>query len=193
MYTPWPNNKDNYALRNHLVDLIGDYLFYAPSLEVADFHSQFAPVYMYEFAHKSKAPIYATAPWMGVTHGENVKYDFGIPFLPQFAAMRNEADMNVSSLIMAMYVNFASSGNPEVSGVPWEKYNSTHRAYLRVSLNPKMEASFHPRRMAFWNDYHPKLMEVKFDVNKDVVSGSPSVFGTAIFIQIAIAFILVIF
>ncbi|KAJ7384144.1 hypothetical protein OS493_023472 [Desmophyllum pertusum] len=44
MYTPWPDNSDKYALRNQLIDLIGDYNFVAPSHEVADIHSQHAPV-----------------------------------------------------------------------------------------------------------------------------------------------------
>ena len=36
MYTPWPDKSNEYALRSQLVDLLGDYLFFAPSHEVAD-------------------------------------------------------------------------------------------------------------------------------------------------------------
>ncbi|XP_068696533.1 cocaine esterase-like [Montipora foliosa] len=193
VYTPWPDNSDKYALRSKLVDLIGDYTFYAPSHEVADFHSQFAPVYMYEFTHKTSFnPWGPNEPWMGVTHGDNIPFDFGIPFLPNFFSMANEADRNVSSLIMAMYVNFARSSDPKVSGVPWEEYNATHRAYLRVNANPKMAASFYPYRMAFWNDYHPKLLQVKFDVGKQVVSGANTFDAIPMFIQIILTVILVI-
>ena len=52
MYTPWPDKNDKYALRSQLVDLIGDYIYFAPSHEVADIHSKVAPVYMYEFARR---------------------------------------------------------------------------------------------------------------------------------------------
>ncbi|KAJ7384149.1 hypothetical protein OS493_023477 [Desmophyllum pertusum] len=185
MYTPWPDNSDKYALRNQLVDLVSDYIYFAPSHEVADIHSKYAPVYMYEFAHRPKMASFYPE-WMGVVHGENVAFDFGIPiWFPAYDA----ADKNVSSFIMAVYANFAKTGVPTpqpVSGVTWERYNSSHRAYLRVDVNPKMAASFAPRRMAFWNDYHPKLAQVKFDTKKDVASGASTGVTMAMFIHIAL-------
>ncbi|KAL9966486.1 hypothetical protein ACROYT_G024568 [Oculina patagonica] len=192
MYTPWPDNSDKYALRSQLVDLIGDYLYFAPSHEVADIHSRVAPVYMYEFAQRPKnASI--VEEWMGVVHGENVAYDFGIPlWFPRY----NAADKNVSLFIMTVYTNFAKTGDPTpqpVSGVTWEKYNSSHRAYLRVHPNPKMAATFAPRRMAFWNDYHPKLEQVNFEIKKDVVSGTTACVAMAMFYHIALAVALVMF
>ena len=170
MYTPWPDNSDRYALRNQLVNLIGDYIYFAPSHQVTDFHSQVAPVYMYEFAHKSrKASLYSTADWMGVVHADNKPYDFGIPWLPEFFSAYDDADRNVSLYIMTMYANFARSGDPTVSGVAFERYNSNRRAYLRVDVDPKMKASFNPRRMSFWNDYHPELVQL-FDNNRETVN-----------------------
>ena len=75
MYTPWPDNNDRYALRNQLVNVISDYFYFAPSHEVADIHSRYASVYMYEFAHDTRVTI--GAPWMGVVHLDNVPFDFG--------------------------------------------------------------------------------------------------------------------
>ncbi|XP_068715517.1 neuroligin-4, X-linked-like [Montipora foliosa] len=172
MYTPWPDNNDKFALRSQLVDMIGDYLFFAPSHEVADIHSQFAPVYMYEFAHQAKFSLSRTEPWMGVPHAENVPFDFGMPLLPMFSSRYSEADRNVSLLIMAIHVNFARSGDPTLGNIPWERYNSSHRAYLKVDPNPKMAESFNPRRMAFWNDYYPKLTQVRIESDKEVISGA---------------------
>ena len=181
MYTPWPDNSDKYALRSQLVDLVGDYLFFAPSHKVADIHSKVAPVYMYEFAHKSMNVSLGTE-WMGVAHGDNVDYDFGVPFLP--IRPYSATDRNVSLFIMTMYANFARSGDPSASGVTWERFNSSHRAYLRIDANPKMAASFYPRRMAFWNDYYPKLEQVKFDTKKEVVSGANTSVAMGIFLHI---------
>ena len=191
MYTPWPDNSDKYALRSQLVDLIGDYLFVAPSYEVADIHSHDAPVYMYEFAHRAKTSL--GAEWMGVVHAENVPFDFGIPLLPKFFPFYSTADRNISSFVMAMYANFAKSGDPAVSGVTWERYNSSHRAYLRVDTNPKMAVSFYPRRMAFWNDYYPKLEQVKFDTKKEVVSSACKVVVMETFIQTVLVMVLLMF
>ena len=168
MYTPWPDKSNKYALRSQLVDLLGDYLFFAPSHEVADVQSQVAPVYMYEFAQRAKTSM--GADWMGVVHSENVPFDFGVPLVPMFFPFYSQADRNVSLFIITMYANFARSGDPTVSGVAWEKYNTTHRAYLKVDTSPELKASFNPRRMSFWNDYYPKLEQVKFDANTEVVN-----------------------
>ena len=46
-------------------------------------HSQVAPVFMYVFAHRGKASL--GAAWMGVPHGENIFFDFGVPLLPKFS------------------------------------------------------------------------------------------------------------
>ena len=191
MYTPWPDNSDKYALRSQLVDLIGDYLYFAPSHEVADIHSRDAPVYMYEFAHRSKFSWFAE--WMGVVHGSNAFYDFGSPLMPSSPFQHDEADKNVSLFIMAMYTNFARSGDPTVSGVACERYNSSHRAYLRVDANPKIKTSFHPRRMSFWNDYYPKLTQLKFDTRREVVSGVKAGVTMATFYQIVLIILAMFF
>ncbi|XP_068740575.1 neuroligin-4, X-linked-like [Montipora capricornis] len=172
MYTPWPDNNDKFALRSQLVNVFGDYVFYAPSHEVADIHSKYASVYMYEFAHPATFSVARTEPWMGVPHAENVPFDFGMPLLPMFSSRYSEADRNVSLLIMAIHVNFARSGDPTLGNIPWERYNSSHRAYLKVDPNPKMAESFNPRRMAFWNDYYPKLTQVRIESDKEVISGA---------------------
>ena len=196
IYTPWPDNNDTYALRSQLVDLIGDYLYFAPSHEVADIHSKVAPVYMYEFAY-SRTSGNVSPNWIGVAvkHGDNVGYDFGFPLLPQLSNLTDETDKNVSRFIMAMYVNFATYGDPtpeQACGVTWQRYNASHRAYLRVDANPKMAASFNPRRMAFWNDYYPKLAEVQFGSMKEGVSGACNVdtFGKFLLFQLVIILML---
>ena len=191
MYTPWPDNSDRYALRSQLVDLIGDYVHFAPSHEVADIHSQVAPVYMYEFAHRRR--LYNNNPkWMGVVHADNVPYDFGHPLLPKMSPYFDAADRNVTRFIMGMYANFARYGDPSASGVTWERFNSSHRAYLRVDTNPKMAASFYPRRMAFWNDYHPKLTQFKFDTMENITTSASAVITIGAFVWIVLAIVLVV-
>lgn len=189
MYTPWPDNSDKYAMRSQLIDLIGDYIFFAPSHEVADIHSKYAPVYMYEFAHRSKTAS-ATPEWMGVAHDENVPFDFGAPLTLPFY---HDVDKYISLTIMALYTNFAKYGDPTplpVSGVTWEKYNSNHRAYLRVDSKSKMAFSFAPRRMAFWNNYHPKLTQVTFGTTTTSAGAKDT---GEIFINVLLALALTIF
>ena len=194
MYTPWPDNSDKYALRSQLVDIIGDTVFVAPSHEVADIHSPHAPVYMYEFAHRSKNASYYPE-WMGVAHGEDVPYHFGFPLLPRFTEY-DAVDKNVSLFVMALYANFARTGDPTpqpVSGVTWERYNTSHRAYLRVDASPKMSAAFAPRRVALWNEYIPKLEQVKFDTKDVVTSGASAGVAMAICHHVALVVSLKLF
>ena len=195
MYTPWPDNSDKYALRSQLVDLVSDYYYFAPSHEVADIQSKVAPVYLYEFAHRSIAKFSFNADWIGVGHGTNATYDFGGPLVPRWPFQHSEADNNVNVFIMTTYANFARSGDPTplpVSGVTWERFNSSRRAYLRVDANPKMATSFNPRRMAFWNDYYPKLVELKFDTKKEVVNGVSARVTTTMNLQLVLLIFLVI-
>jgi len=44
--------------------------------------------------------------------------------------------------------------------------------------------------MSFWNDYYPKLEQVKFDVNKEVVSGAIAVVTKGTIFQIAFTLML---
>ena len=195
MYTPWPNINNKYARRSQLVDLIGDYLYFVPSHEVADIHSRVAPVCMYEFAYSGAVSNLGPRWNMGlVKHGDNVGYDFGFPLFPKISHSAEAADKNVSLFIMATFVNFAAYGNPtpeQVSGFTWERFNSGHRAYLRVDANPNMGVSFHPRRMAFWNDYYPQLTQMKCDVKKEGVSGASAAvtMGTLAKLVLAIIFV----
>ena len=140
-------------------------LAYAPCHAVADIQSKYADVYMYMFDYQQRVrPLHKA--WYGVQHGDNVGYDFGIPLMPRFANLfPDQCDKDISLFIMEMYTNFAKLGNPTpqpVSDVTFERYNSSQRAFLRVDKKSEMKASFAPRRMSFWNDYYPKLMEVKF-------------------------------
>ena len=170
------------------MDFIGDYLYFAPGHEVADIHSKAAPLYMYEFAHR-RTKGNKNKEWMGVVHGANVPYEFGMPFYPSLSSDFDAGDRNLSLLLMEY---FAKSGDPTpqpVSGVTWERYDSSYRAYLRNHAHPKMAAAFAPRRMAFWNDYYPKLAQVKFDTRDKVGSGSNVDVAMAMFLKVALIFV----
>ena len=53
----------------------------------------------------------------------------------------------------------------------------------------KLKTSFNSRRMSFWNNYYPKLEQVKFDVNKEVVSGAKDVVTMGTALQVVFALI----
>ena len=54
-----------------------------------------------------------------------------------------------------------------------------------------MAAAFASRRMAFWNEYYPKLQQVKFDTEREVISGGTTgvAMGMLSYIAFVIAFV----
>ena len=45
--------------------------------------------------------------------------------------------------------------------VTWPKFTSPEEAYLNIALEPSVMYKLHPDRMAFWNDFIPKLMDIE--------------------------------
>ena len=173
-YTPWGETADPIKLRQSIVDINSDMWFFASSVQACKVHSAHAPTHMFLFNHRSKfAP---TPVWMGATHGDNFIFDFGVPYLNKTELpLYDTTDRNISHLVMTMYTNFAMLGNPTPeplsNGVRWSAFNPTNLAYLRIQPDPDMKSNFRPHRMAFWNEYRPKLM-------KSVRSCEPLVKGT---------------
>ena len=148
-YSPCGDTADPLMLRQGIVDALGDRMFVAPSLQACEEHSTQAQTYLFLFDHHLQ--FSANAKWMGATHGDNFFFDFGVPFLG--FSQYNDADKNVSHLVMTMYTNFAKLGNPTPEplsrGVQCTAFNWTNLAYLCIQPDPYMKSSYHPHRMAF--------------------------------------------
>ena len=43
--------------------------------------------------------------------------------------------------------------------VTWPRYNTTGHVHLRLAMEPKVEHSLRERKVAFWNEFVPKLSE----------------------------------
>lgn len=160
-YTPWSKTPDSPSLRQEIVNIMSDYYVAAPTLGVLGIHSALAPTYMFEFSHRSAESD--TDAWMGVAHGENTPYVFGAPFLNSTALNFTNEDRNISRLIMTLYANFAKYGNPtphRVHGVIWDRFNTASKLYLRINNRSQMGAYYESRRMAFWNNYYPKILNL---------------------------------
>ena len=160
-YTPWSKTPDSPSLRQEIVNIMSDYYVAAPTLGVLGIHSTLAPTYMFEFNHRSAESD--TDAWMGVAHGENTPYVFGAPFLNSTALNFTNEDRNISRLIMTLYANFAKYGNPtpyRVHGVIWDRFNTASKLYLRINNRSQMGAYYESRRMAFWNNYYPKILNL---------------------------------
>ena len=106
-YTPWLSPNDPVALRDAVELAVGDYQFGCPVYELAvAMAAAENPVYFYRFTdHASNNPWPA---WMGVLHGDEIAYVFGIPVHPESGY--NEGEAELSRKMMRYWANFARTG-----------------------------------------------------------------------------------
>ncbi|XP_072014789.1 cholinesterase-like [Amphiura filiformis] len=165
-YRPWktPNNQ---SLLRDAVDLaFGDYAFTCPSVEVAKAYAREGnQVYYYRFEERaSNSPF---PEWMGVLHGDEIAYIFGIPLDPSFGYSSREGEL--SRKLMSFWANFARTGNPNSDASDaadprfvWPQYDVETQEYLVLNEALSGESwirgsGVKPLECAFWREYLPKL------------------------------------
>lgn len=160
LYTPWSDRDDHIRTKVGLADAVGDFTMTAPTHTDLVLHSKHAPVFMYEFAHRSN--LNPKPLWKGVAHKDDTPYEFGFPLMNLTVLQEyNDADRNISDMLITLFTNFAKYGNPTpqpVLGVTWEGFNSSHMAYIRIQTQPEMAVKYRPTRMAFWNEYYERML-----------------------------------
>ncbi|XP_077484532.1 uncharacterized protein LOC144094479 [Amblyomma americanum] len=140
-------------LRDTVAEMIGDALFYCPTLLFADSVSESGvKTYKYEFAYKPSHSFYPK--WMGVAHGEDVMYTLGsLPFIKdksryteplgrmgkKFLATQDYTDEEehfMKELVSAFH-SFARTGKPVIPHphVEWPEYTKESRRVLVLKPN----------------------------------------------------------
>ncbi|XP_072015174.1 cholinesterase 1-like [Amphiura filiformis] len=173
-YRPWktPNNQ---SLLRDAVDLVaGDYAFSCTSVELAKAYAREGnQVHYYRFEERpSNSPF---PEWMGVLHGNEVPYIFGIPLDPSFGYSSREAEL--SRKLMRFWANFARTGNPNsdtsdtVDALNWPQYDFQTQEFL--ILNESLAdgtgttgSGVKPLECAFWRDYLPDLLVQTGDIDE---------------------------
>ena len=160
LYTPWSDRDDEIKTKVGLADAVGDFTMTAPTHTDLVLHSKYAPVFMYEFAYRSN--LNPRPLWKGVAHKDDTPYEFGFPLMNLTVLQQyNDADRNISDMLITLFTNFAKYGNPTsqpVLGVTWEGFNSSHKAYIRIQRQLEMAVNYRPTRMAFWNEYYERML-----------------------------------
>lgn len=160
LYTPWSNRDDDIKTKVGLADAVGDFTMTAPTHTDLVLHSKHASVFMYEFAHRSK--LNPRPQWKGVAHKDDTPYEFGFPLMNLTVLQQyDDADRNISDMLITLFTNFAKYGNPTpqpVRGVTWERFNSSHKVYIRIQAQPEMAVNYRPTRVAFWNEYYERML-----------------------------------
>jgi carboxylesterase type B len=91
---------------------LGDYFFTCSLIDFADIVADniFGSVFMYYFTRRSSANPWPR--WMGVMHGYEIEYVFGLPLrVPQpYAPSELELERQFSEKVMDMWGRFARDG-----------------------------------------------------------------------------------
>ncbi|XP_076771735.1 liver carboxylesterase 1-like isoform X2 [Arvicanthis niloticus] len=139
------------------LDMMGDVLFAVPSVIVARYHRDAgAPTYMYEFKYRPSFVSSMRPKTVIADHGDEVYSVWGTPFLKEGAS---EEEINLSTMMMKFWGNFARNGNPNGEGLPhWPEYDEKE-SYLQIGATTQQAQKLKDKEVAFWTNL--QAMEVE--------------------------------
>lgn len=154
-YTDWENMSDGYLNQKMIGEVVGDYFFICPTNKFANmFADHGMSVYYYYFTQRTSTNLWAD--WMGVIHGSEIEYVFGLPL--NMSLLYNARERDLSLRITQAYARFALTGKPVMDDVYWPTYSREKQEYFifnaetsGVGRGPRAKAC------AFWNDFLPRL------------------------------------
>ncbi|KAI4896971.1 hypothetical protein NFI96_024762 [Prochilodus magdalenae] len=115
-YTDWTDELSGQKNRDSLAWLVGDRYFSCPLLDFARRyvgHGGSARVYL--FNHRSSSNVWPK--WMGVMHGDEIEFVFGIPL--NSSRGYTEEEVSLSRRMMRHWANFAKSGTLTQRTLPY--------------------------------------------------------------------------
>src|SRR5215471_5130823 len=131
--------------------LVSDSNFMAcTALQQDELTAQGTPTFAYEFNDDAATNPYADGAINPpvATHGSELPYIFDLPDVP-FHGLTPDQEALAASM-RAAWANFAASGNPSTTAVPWPSFDQTHILSL-VPPQPQVESHFVSKHhCSFW-------------------------------------------
>ncbi|XP_034378069.1 pyrethroid hydrolase Ces2e-like isoform X1 [Arvicanthis niloticus] len=155
------DTEDPETLQAQFREMMGDFMFIIPALQVAHFQSSHAPVYFYEFRHEANYLKDVRPPHVKADHGDEVPFVFGNSFWGMKLDLTGEEKL-LSRRMMKYWANFARHGNPNSKGLPhWPMFDHNEQ-YLKLDTQPAVGRALKSRRLQFWTKILPqKIQELK--------------------------------
>ncbi|GAB1293551.1 Acylcarnitine hydrolase [Apodemus speciosus] len=155
------DTEDAQTLQAQFREMMGDFMFIIPALQVAHFQSAHAPVYFYEFCHEANYLKGVRPPHVKADHGDEVPFVFGNSFWGMKLDLTEEEEL-LSKRMIKYWTNFARHGNPNSEGLPYWPVMDHDEQYLQLDTQPAVSRALKARRLQFWTKTLPqKIQELK--------------------------------
>lgn len=149
------------ALKIQFHEMMGDFMFVIPALQVAHFHRSHGTVYFYEFQHPPNFLKNIRPPYMKADHGDEISFVFGY-FLWGNHVHFTEEEKLLTRRMMKYWANFARNGNPNGQGLPHWPVLDHEELYLQLDIEPTVGRALKAPRLKFWNKtLSQKIQELK--------------------------------
>ncbi|KAL6030748.1 hypothetical protein STEG23_013542 [Scotinomys teguina] len=157
------DTEDPEILRAQFKEIMEDFMFVVPALQVAHAQSPLAPVYFYEFQHTSNFFKDDRPPHVKADHGDEIFFVFGSSFWGSKFDFTEEEEL-LSRRIMKYWANFARHGNPNSMDLPhWPVFNQDEQ-YLQLDIHSNVGYALKANRMQFWTKTLPQKIQKLKDV-----------------------------
>ncbi|CAG7681484.1 unnamed protein product [Allacma fusca] len=134
-----------------LEEMISDFLFNVPAIQLAKLWSRFAPVYFYVFDYV-RSGTGQTDESSRQSFGPNQAIHGGdINFLLT-GHKGSSADRQVSEPLQEFWVNFIHKGSPLHSGIDWPQFREDTRAHILFRDQVEVSRNFRIRQDFLWNN-----------------------------------------
>ena len=160
-------------------EFLNDLMFRGPAIEMAQRHAASGGrTYMYFWNKSLKDPVY------GACHGAEVSY-----VLNTGRQIKNGDEHNpaLAANVQQMWVNFASTGNPSISGHYWPAYESTQRATMLLGDSIRLENDPAARQRQL---IAPLMREYISPIFSDLLDKAPWYAGIVIATLVAVLLLL---
>ncbi|NXK88245.1 CHLE Cholinesterase, partial [Formicarius rufipectus] len=166
-YTDWDNEQKPEHYRDAADDVVGDYNIICPVLEFSRKFAQLGNnVFFYFFEHRSSK--LAWPEWMGVMHGYEIEFVFGLPLERKVNYTRAEEILSRS--MMRHWATFAKTGAPNgtlTDGIRWPVFTSAEQKYLTLSTSaPEIRTKLRAQHCRFWKHFFPKVVELTGNIDE---------------------------
>ncbi|KAM5133469.1 cocaine esterase-like [Callospermophilus lateralis] len=155
------DNEDPHTLRLQFQEMMADFTFVMPALQVAHDQSSHAPVYFYEFQHRPSIFKNIKPPHVKADHGDEIIFVFG-SFINGIRIELTEEEELLNRRMMKYWANFARNGNPNGEGLPHWPLFTQDQQYLQLDIQPAVGQALKAHRLQFWTKTLPqKIQELK--------------------------------